>query len=119
MSMPEMVVTGSDFIHAFKEVQAECARISASKGWDEQKRDPAVSCMLIVTEVAECVEGLRHGNPPSEHIPEFKASEEELADVVIRCMTLANSQGWRLAEAIEAKMIFNEGRSYRHGGKAF
>ena len=29
------------------------------------------------------------------------------------------ARGWRVAEAIEAKMKFNEGRPYRHGGKEF
>ena len=40
--------------------------------------------MLMVGELAEAHEGLRHNNPPSEHIPEFSALEEEMADTIIR-----------------------------------
>ncbi|OQA09445.1 MAG: hypothetical protein BWY66_00544 [bacterium ADurb.Bin374] len=74
---------------------------------------------LIHCEVSEAVEGLRHGNPPSEHIPEFSAVEEELADIVIRRMDLAGAKGYRLAEAIIAKHEFNKARPHKHGGKQF
>ena len=39
--------------------------------------------MLVVTELSEMVEGIRMGNPPSPHIPEFSAMEEEMADAII------------------------------------
>lgn len=55
------------------------------------------------------------GNPPSENIPEFSAFEEEMADVVIRVIDASDGKGWRLGEAIAAKMAFNNGRGYRHG----
>lgn len=75
--------------------------------------------MLIVTELAEACEGLRHGNGPSDHIPEFSFAEEELADAVIRIADMCAARGWRLGEAIVAKMAFNKGRSHKHGGKKF
>jgi hypothetical protein len=58
-------------------------------------------------------------NPPSGHIPEFTAAEEELADLVIRVMDFAAGRGHRLAEAILAKHAFNAHRPRMHGGKAF
>ena len=64
---------------------------------------------------SEALEGLRHGNPPSDHIPEFTAVEEEMADLLIRVMDAAAGKGWRLGEALVAKIEFNRGREWRHG----
>lgn len=74
---------------------------------------------LIHSELSECLEALRHGNPASDHIPEFSGAEEEMADVVIRIMHLALRRGWDVPSAVAAKMEFNKLRSYKHGGKAF
>lgn len=74
---------------------------------------------LIHSEPSEALEGLRHGNGPSDKIPEFNAAEEELADTVIRIADMCAARGWRLGEAIEAKIEYNQGRSHRHGGKKF
>lgn len=87
-------------------------------------KDPAVAMLshstaliLIVGEIAEAHEALRHDNPPSDKIPEFSNWEEELADAVIRIMDLGFTTGARVGEAIVAKMDYNEGRPMLHGGK--
>jgi NTP pyrophosphatase (non-canonical NTP hydrolase) len=46
------------------------------------------------------------------------AAEVEAADVLIILMDLAHSNGWRVAQAVEAKMKFNATRAHKHG-KAF
>ncbi len=74
---------------------------------------------LMHSELSEGLEGLRHGNPPSDHIPEFSSIEEELADCIIRIMDVSQERGWKVAEAIEAKRKFNNTRTHRHGGKKF
>ena len=82
-------------------------------------RNDGEMLMLMVSELGECLEGLRHGNPPSEHIPEFTSEEEELSDCCIRIFDYAQAKNLRLEEAIEAKLQFNETRPYMHGGKKF
>ena len=70
---------------------------------------------LVICEAAEAIEALRHGNPPDDKIPEFSGVEAELADVLIRIMDLATGRGWRVAEALVAKMSMNQGREKLHG----
>ena len=74
---------------------------------------------LMHSELSEALEALRHGNPPDDKIPEFSGVEAEIADTIIRAMDLAAARGWRVAEALVAKMEMNKGRSVKHGGKLF
>lgn len=74
----------SEFIEAFDQVGDECHAIAHSKGWWDTDRNDGELIALMHSELSEMLDGLRHGNPPSEHIPDFSAAEEELADVVIR-----------------------------------
>jgi hypothetical protein len=55
---------------------------------------------------------------PDDKVPEFSAVEAEFADAIIRMMDQAHARGWRVAQAIEAKMKFNATRAHKHG-KAF
>jgi len=70
---------------------------------------------LIHSELSEGFEGVRHGNGPSDHIPEFSMLEEEMADAVIRILDYSGAKELRLGEAILAKMTFNATRAYKHG----
>lgn len=79
----------------------------------------AKNMALFTSEVSEALEALRHGNPPDDKIPEFTGVEAELADVIIRIMDVSQRRGWRIAEAITAKMNFNSTRAVMHGGKKF
>lgn len=94
---------------------------AVAKGfWDVglENRNDSEMIMLMVTELAEAVEGLRHGNPPDDKIPEFSSVEAEFADVLIRMMDHAHARGWRVAKAVKAKMAKNQTRARMHG-KAF
>lgn len=138
------VYEAHEFINAFSAMSEHVHSMAIQKGWwDRQQwaenckahlpnlyhdlidqatsRNDAELIMLVVTELAEAVEGLREGNPPSEKIGDagFSQVEEELADAIIRIMDLAEARNWRVAEAVVAKSVYNSGRSHRHGGKKF
>jgi NTP pyrophosphatase (non-canonical NTP hydrolase) len=133
------IMNSTPFRTFFNEIARKIHQTAVEKGWWKEEQEVldilrtqdrpelaakvelwynATKLDLIHSELAEALEGLRHHNPPSDHIPEFTAVEEELADVFIRMCDLATKRGWRVAEAIEAKMEFNDGRAYMHGGKA-
>jgi NTP pyrophosphatase (non-canonical NTP hydrolase) len=107
------------FVDQWESVAAAVQEIAVSKGWWKGDRNNGEIIALMHSELSEALEGLRHGNPASEHIPAFSAVEEEFADVVIRIMDVALARGWKVADAIVAKIEFNRGREYMHGGKRF
>lgn len=105
------------FIEAFNALAADVLANSKAHGFEDQPN--AVSIALMHSELSEALEADRHGNPPDDKVPDFCGFEAELADVVIRIMNKAAARGYRVAEAVVAKMAANAKREYRHGGKAY
>ncbi len=100
-----------------REMQHQVHRTAVEHGWWESPRATGEVLMLVVTELAEAMEAYRAGNPESEKLPGFSKMEEELADTIIRLLDLAEERGFRMEQAVLAKMAYNQGRPYRHGGK--
>lgn len=66
--------------------------------------------MLIVSEVAEAMEGERKGLMDS-HLPHRQMAEVELADVLIRVFDYAGAFGYDLDGAVTEKLAFNARRA--------
>lgn len=84
-------------------------------GFCDTKRNDGEVLMLIVSELAEALEALRHGNPPDEKLPQHSNFVVELADAFIRILNYAGERNLDLAEAVIDKMKYNESRPYKHG----
>lgn len=63
--------------------------------------------MLVVTEVAEACEAVRHQN--------YENFKEEIADTFIRLMDLCGTMGFDIEKEIIEKMKINENRPQKHG----
>lgn len=100
-----------------KELAEDIYRINVANGWWEKERNDYELIALMHSELSEAIEAMRHGNPPSDHIPEFTGVEEELADVIIRVLDLCQAREYRIEEAIIAKLACNATRGFKHGGK--
>ena len=107
------------FAIEFDAVAQEVNHIAIEKGWWEGERNEGELIALMHSELSEALEALRHGNPPDDKIPEFSGVEAELADVIIRIMDMAAAKGYRVGEAVVAKINYNKNRPYKHGGKKF
>lgn len=74
---------------------------------------------LIHSELSEALEAFRVEPQNDPHCPEFRNSEIELADAIIRILDLAQYLRYDMEKAINAKVAANRQRGYRHGGKKF
>ena len=108
----------SDLVDVLDQLGQRIVDNAKAKGFNSRQHE-AISIALMHSELSEALEAYRAGNPESEHIQCFSAVEEEMADAMIRIIDHCCAQGHRLAEAILAKMEFNEGRPAKHGGKPY
>ena len=107
------------FAIEFDTVAQEVNHIAIEKGWWEGERNEGELIALMHSELSEALEAIRNGNPPDDKLSEFTGVEAELADVIIRIMDMAAAKGYRVGEAVIAKINYNKNRPYKHGGKKF
>ena len=110
----------------------KCFQNALDAGWHTDlgtgeliERNKAEMLMLIVSEVAEAMEGVRK-DLKDDHLPERSMEEVELADTVIRIMDYAGRWGLDIGGAIIEKLEYNKNRAdhkienrIKNGGKKF
>ena len=110
--------------------QKQIHDLAVEKGWWESFANPMdrlpTSLMLIVSELAECLEEYRNGRGATEVYYEHQGTHQhlkpagipiELADAVIRVRDTSEAMGIDLEKMIEMKHEFNKTRPYQHGNK--
>lgn len=109
-----------------------CYKASFDAGWHTNlqtgellERNKGEMLMLIVTEVAEAMEGERKGLR-DDHLPHRPMAEVEMADAVIRIMDYCGRWNYDIGGAILEKVNYNKSRldhkienRLKDGGKKF
>jgi NTP pyrophosphatase (non-canonical NTP hydrolase) len=102
-----------------------CHGSAKAGGWWVKDRNIGEALMLIVSEIAEAMEGHRK-NQMDDHLPHRKMIEVELADALIRIFDVAGGTCDDLGGAIAEKIHYNQTRAdhklenrMKEGGKAY
>lgn len=98
-------------------VARDVHKTNVEKGFWDKPRNEGEILMLIVSELAEGLENIRHGKTPDDKIPQFKGIEAELADALIRIMDYGHGFGYDVIGALVAKRAYNKTRPFMHGKK--
>jgi NTP pyrophosphatase (non-canonical NTP hydrolase) len=104
-----------------KAFQKEVYKCAEDHGFWEVKNEhtPGNQICMMHAELSEAHEAIRGKDPQDEHIPEFKAVEAELADVILRVLQFSEAYGYRTIDAMVAKHAYNLKRPFKHGGKKY
>lgn len=104
-------------IYNINMLRDKCFQNALDAGWHTDletgeliERNKAEMLMLIVSEVAEAMEGVRK-DLKDDHLPHRGMEEVELADTVIRIMDYAGRWGLDIGGAIMEKLEYNKNRA--------
>lgn len=103
-----------DITYALDALAMETYQISEDHGFHDGEDDnnllkSFMRLALIHTEVAEATEELRHAEV------DWDKFADELADIIIRVVDLAEVHDLSIGDAVVQKMEKNRGRPYKHG----
>lgn len=102
--------------------QRETGAVARSKGFQTKAGDIHRSLLLTVGELVEAQNELRTAHEPQEIYFNGEKPEGfpiELADAVLRLLSLSHDLGIDLQGAMEVKHAYNTTRPVMHGGKLF
>ena len=105
------------FLSDIEQLQKDIWRNAKEHGFHEGPDNFGEKLALTHGELSEALEAYRKQIKQDSHIPEFSGMEAEFADAIIRILDTAEEFKLRLGPAILAKMKYNEGRPYKHGGR--
>ena len=122
---PILYYHSTDLADSLNALKDYCYKQANEAGWHKNPREIGTMLMLIVSEVAEAMEGSRKGLQ-DDHLPHRSMLEVELADALIRICDLAGREGLDLGGAVVEKLRYNlkredhklENRA-KEGGKQF
>lgn len=124
-----------------REWQKEIHECAKEHGWYETERSFPELLALMHSELSEALEEYRDGNPNAYVIRDASAFPQyehcyiketdtakwgdkkpegigiELADCVIRILDTCEHMGIDMENMIRLKHVYNQSRTYRHGGK--
>ena len=92
----------------FAYAQIEAHDTSKRFGYWEKERNIHEVFALIHRDAAKALEVITLGDGPSEQLKDCTRGEEELADVIIRILDVAEGKGLHIGPALIAKMEYNE-----------